>query len=94
VLGVTFEGMISPATPLDAGSNRSNRIFGLDVEEMESGYVAAIAHACGIRFVAFRVVSDAPYEGVPFNPQAARASALFTLNFLLNLPALAPASAP
>ena len=37
------------------------------------------------RYIAFRVVSDAPYEGVPFYPQAARATAVFTVNFLLNL---------
>jgi adenosylhomocysteine nucleosidase len=63
----------------------------MDVEEMESGHVAAVAHAYGIRYIAFRVVSDAPYEGVPFYPLAARATGLFTLNFLQNLP---PLSAP
>jgi len=36
-------------------------------------------------------VSDAPYEGIPFYPLAARATALFSVNFLENLADL-PAS--
>jgi adenosylhomocysteine nucleosidase len=72
----------------------SARTFGMDVEEMESGHVAAIAHAYGIRYIAFRVVSDAPYEGVPFHPLAARATGLFTINFLENLPPIDSAHAP
>jgi len=58
------------------------------VEEMESGHVAALAHAYGVRYVTFRVVSDAPYDGVPFHATAARATARFTVAFLRNLPAL------
>ena len=57
---------------------------------MESGHVAAIAHAYGIRYIAFRVVSDAPYDGVPFFALAARATGLFTVNFLGNFPLLSP----
>jgi len=63
----------------------------MDVEEMESGHVAAIAHVYGIRYGAFRVVSDAPMKASRSTPLAARATGLFTLNFLKNLP---PLSAP
>jgi len=66
----------------------SHRTFGLDVEEMESGDVAAVAHAYGIRYIAFRVVSDAPYAGVQFDPLAARTTGVFTVSFLENLPPL------
>ena len=90
-LGRVFAGVIGSAHEVNLELDRvrwSAQTFGMDVEEMESGHVAAVAHAYGIRFIAFRVVSDAPYEGVPFYPQAARATALFTVNFLQNLPAL------
>ena len=72
----------------------SQRTFGMDVEEMESGHVAAIAHAYGVRYLTFRVVSDAPFEGVPFYALAARATGLFTVNFLGNLPPLTPPATP
>ncbi len=90
-MGRVFPGVIGSAHEVNLELDRvqwSARTFGLDVEEMESGHVAAIAHAYGIRYIAFRVVSDAPYEGVPFFPMAARATALFTVNFLENLPPL------
>jgi adenosylhomocysteine nucleosidase len=90
-LGRVFSGVIGSAHEVNLELDRvrwSAQTFGMDVEEMESGHVAALAHAYGIRFVAFRVVSDAPYEDVPFHPQAARATAIFTVNFLQNLPAL------
>lgn len=90
-LGRVIGGVIGSAHEVNLELARvqwSHRTFGMDVEEMESGHVAAIAHAYGIRFIAFRVVSDAPYEGVPFYPTAARATALFTVNFLENLPPL------
>jgi len=86
-----FPGIIGSAHEVNLELDRvawSHRTFGMDVEEMESGHVAAIAHACGVRYIAFRVVSDAPYDGVPFYPQAARATGLFTVNFLHNLPPL------
>jgi adenosylhomocysteine nucleosidase len=86
-----FSGVIGSAHEVNLELDRvgwSHRTFGMDVEEMESGHVAALAHACGIRYIAFRVVSDAPYEGVPFYPLAARATGLFTISFLENLPAL------
>jgi adenosylhomocysteine nucleosidase len=89
-MGRVFPGVIGSAHEVNLELDRvrwSAQTFGMDVEEMESGHVAAIAHAYGIRYVAFRVVSDAPYEGVPFFPQAARATALFTVNFLHNYPA-------
>lgn len=92
-MGRVFEGVIGTAHEINLELDRvrwSNRTFGMDVEEMESGHVAAIAHAYGIRYIAFRVVSDAPYEGVPFYSLAARATALFTVNFLENLPSLTP----
>jgi adenosylhomocysteine nucleosidase len=60
----------------------------MDVEEMESGHVAAIAHAFGIRCIAFRVVSDAPYAKVPFHSEAALVTGRFTVGFLEKLPAL------
>lgn len=88
-MGRVFAGVIGSAHEINLELDRvrwSHDTFGLDVEEMESAHVAAIAHACGIRYVSFRVVSDAPYEGVPFYPLAARATALFTINFLENLP--------
>lgn len=91
-MGRVYAGVIGSAHEINLELDRvrwSARTFGMDVEEMESGHVAAIAHAYGIRYIAFRVVSDAPYEGVPFYAQAARASILFTLNFLENLPPLA-----
>lgn len=90
-MGRVFAGVIGSAHEVNLELDRvrwSAQTFGMDVEEMESGHVAAIAHAYGIRYIAFRVVSDAPYEGVPFHPQAARATALFTVDFLQNLPAL------
>jgi adenosylhomocysteine nucleosidase len=90
-MGRVFPGIIGSAHEVNLELDRvrwSAQTFGMDVEEMESGHVAAVAHAYGIRCVAFRVVSDAPYEGVPFFPQAARATAVFTVNFLQNLPAL------
>lgn len=90
-MGRVFPGIIGSAHEVNLELDRvrwSAQTFGMDVEEMESGHVAALAHAYGIRCIAFRVVSDAPYEGVPFYAQAARATALFTVNFLHNLPAL------
>jgi adenosylhomocysteine nucleosidase len=90
-MGRVFAGVIGSAHEVNLELDRvrwSARTFGMDVEEMESGHIAAIAHAYGIRFIAFRVVSDAPYEGVPFYPMAARATALFTVSFLENLPPL------
>jgi adenosylhomocysteine nucleosidase len=90
-MGRVFSGVIGSAHEVNLELDRvrwSHEIFGMDVEEMESGHVAAIAHAYGIRYIAFRVVSDAPYEGVPFYAQAARATGLFTVNFLRNLPPL------
>jgi adenosylhomocysteine nucleosidase len=91
-MGRVFPGVIGSAHEVNLELDRvqwSARTFGMDVEEMESGHVAAIAHAYGIRYIAFRVVSDAPYEGVPFYAMAARATALYTVNFLENLPPLA-----
>jgi len=96
-MGRVFAGVIGSAHEINLELDRvrwSHRTFGMDVEEMESGHVAAIAHAYGLRYVAFRVVSDAPYEGVPFYALAARATGLFTVNFLLNFPALSPAPSP
>jgi adenosylhomocysteine nucleosidase len=90
-MGRVFAGVIGSAHEVNLELDRvrwSAETFGMDVEEMESGHVAAVAHAYGIRYIAFRVVSDAPYEGVPFYPLAARATALFTVNFLHNLAAL------
>ena len=90
-MGRVFAGIIGSAHEVNLEMDRvrwSHQTFGMDVEEMESGHVAAIAHAYGIRYLAFRVVSDAPYEGVPFYALAARATGLFTVNFLLNLPPL------
>ena len=89
--GRVFAGVIGSAHEVNLELDRvrwSAQTFGMDVEEMESGHVAAVAHAYGIRYIAFRVVSDAPYEGVPFYPLAARATAVFTVNFLQNLAAL------
>lgn len=90
-LGRVFAGTIGSAHEINLELDRvkwSQQVFGMDVEEMESGHVAAIAHAYGIRFIAFRVVSDAPYEGIPFYALAGRATAQFTVNFLHNLPRL------
>lgn len=90
-MGRVFPGTIGSAHEVNLELDRvrwSARTFGMDVEEMESGHVAALAQAYGIRYIAFRVVSDAPYEGVPFYAQAARATGLFTVNFLHNLPPL------
>ncbi len=90
-MGRVFAGVIGSAHEVNLELDRvrwSAQTFGMDVEEMESGHVAALAYAYGIPYIAFRVVSDAPYEGVPFHPEAARATALFTVNFLQNLPAL------
>jgi adenosylhomocysteine nucleosidase len=92
-MGRVFAGVIGSAHEVNLELDRvrwTRDTFGLDVEEMESAHVAALAHAWGIRYVSFRVVSDAPYEGVPFYAQAARATALFTINFLENLPPLPP----
>jgi Nucleoside phosphorylase len=98
-MGRVFPGVIGSAHEINLELDRvrwSNVTFGMDVEEMESGHIAALAHAYHIRYIAFRVVSDAPYEGIPFYAQAARATALFTVNFLHNLPTLerAAPSAP
>lgn len=96
-MGRVFSGVIGSAHEINLELDRvrwSRDTFGMDVEEMESGHVAALAHAFGIRYIAFRVVSDAPYEGVPFYALAARATGLFTVNFLHNLPALSPAPTP
>jgi adenosylhomocysteine nucleosidase len=90
-MGRVFPGVIGTAHEVNLELDRvqwSHRTFGMDVEEMESAHVAALAQACGIRYIAFRVVSDAPYESVPFYPGAARATALFTVSFLQNLPPL------
>ena len=90
-MGRVFAGVIGSAHEINLELDRvqwTQRTFGMDVEEMESGHIAALAHAFGIRYISFRVVSDAPYEGVPFYALAARATALFTVNFLENLPAL------
>jgi len=90
-MGRVFAGVIGSAHEVNLELDRvrwSRETFGMDVEEMESAHVAAIAHAFGIRYISFRVVSDAPYEGVPFYPLAARATGLFTINFLHNLPPL------
>jgi adenosylhomocysteine nucleosidase len=92
-MGRVFPGVIGSAHEVNLELDRvrwSRDTFGMDVEEMESAHVAAVAHACGIRYVSFRVVSDAPYEGIPFYALAARATALFTVNFLENLPPLTP----
>jgi adenosylhomocysteine nucleosidase len=96
-MGRVFSGVIGSAPEVNLELDRvrwSARTFGMDVEEMESGVVAAVAHAYGIRYVAFRVVSDAPYEQVRFIPTAANATSLFTVNFLENLPPLSPSRAP
>ncbi len=90
-MGNLYEGVIGSAHEINLELDRvkwSRDTFGMDVEEMESGHVAALAHAYGVRYVAFRVVSDAPYDGVPFYALAGRAGALFTVNFLKNLPGL------
>ena len=90
-MGRVFAGVIGSAHEVNLELDRvrwSQRTFGMDVEEMESGHVAALAHAYGIRYIAFRVVSDAPYEGVTFIAEAARATGIFTVNFLENLPPL------
>ncbi len=90
-LGRVMAGVIGSAHEVNLELDRvqwSHRTFGMDVEEMESGHVAALAHTYGIRYIAFRVVSDAPYDGVPFYAEAARATGLFTVSFLRNLPAL------
>ena len=62
-MGRVFSGVIGSAHEVNLELDRvrwSHRVFGMDVEEMESAHVAAIAHAYGIRYIAFRVVSDAP----------------------------------
>ena len=90
-MGRVIPGVIGSAHEVNLELDRvrwSHETFGMDVEEMESGHVAALAHAYGIRYIAFRVVSDAPYDGVHFHPTAARATGLFTVNFLKNLPPL------
>lgn len=92
-MGRVFPGVIGSAHEVNLELDRvrwSRETFGMDVEEMESAHVAALAHAFGIRYVSFRVVSDAPYEGVPFYAMAARATGLFTINFLENLAPLPP----
>lgn len=91
LMGRVIPGVIGSAHEVNLELDRvrwSHETFGMDVEEMESGHVAALAHAYGIRYIAFRVVSDAPYDGVHFHPTAARATGLFTVNFLKNLPPL------
>jgi adenosylhomocysteine nucleosidase len=90
-MGRVFAGVIGSAHEINFELDRvrwSHEKFGMDVEEMESGHVAALAHAYGIRYIAFRVVSDAPYEDIPFYALAARATTLFTIDFLRNLPPL------
>ncbi|HET7535096.1 MAG TPA: 5'-methylthioadenosine/S-adenosylhomocysteine nucleosidase [Candidatus Didemnitutus sp.] len=90
-LGRAMAGVVGSAHEVNLELDRvqwSHRRFGMDVEEMESGHVAALAHVYGIRYVAFRVVSDAPYDGVPFHPDAAHATGLFTVAFLHELPPL------
>lgn len=72
----------------------SHDTFGLDVEEMESAHVAALARAYGIRYIAFRVVSDAPYDGIEFQPEAARVTGRFTVRFVTGLPAFPAPSTP
>jgi adenosylhomocysteine nucleosidase len=52
-----------------------------------------VAPAQGVRYIAFRLISDAPNDEVPFYGQAVQATALFTLNFLENFPPF-PAAAP
>src|SRR5258708_6352162 len=87
--GRVFKGVIGSAHEVNLELDRvkwSHDTFGMDVEEMESGHVAAVAAAFNVRYVAFRVVSDAPYEGITFIAQAARGTAQFTVNFLHNLP--------
>ncbi len=89
-MGRVFAGVIGSAHEVNLELDRvrwTAQTFGMDVEEMESAHVGALAHAYGIRCISFRVVSDAPYEGVPYYAQAARAVTLFTVNFILNLPA-------
>jgi adenosylhomocysteine nucleosidase len=88
-MGRVLPGVIGSAHEVNLELDRvqwSQRTFAMDVEEMESGHVAAIAHAYNIRYISFRVVSDAPYENVPFAASAARATALFTVSFLRSLP--------
>ncbi|MFI5336002.1 MAG: hypothetical protein ACHQ5A_04415 [Opitutales bacterium] len=95
-LGRVLAGVIGSAHEVNRELDRvrwSHETYGMDVEEMESGHVAALARAYGVRYIAFRVVSDAPYDGLEFDPSAARTTALFTLAFLENLPAL-PALSP
>ena len=90
-MGRVFAGVIGSAHEVNLELDRvgwSHQNFAMDVEEMESGHVAAIARQFHVRYIAFRVVSDAPYEHVPFYPQAARATGLFTVNFLENFLAL------
>lgn len=89
-LGRVLAGTIGSAHEVNLELDRvhwSHETFGMDVEEMESGHIGAIAHAYGIRYVAFRVVSDAPYDGVSFHPTAAVTTARFTVSFLENCPA-------
>jgi adenosylhomocysteine nucleosidase len=86
--GHVREGVIGSAHEVNLELDRvrwSHDTFGLDVEEMESAHVAALARAYGIRYISFRVVSDAPYDGVDFKPEAALTTAAFTLRFIANL---------
>ena len=94
--GRVLAGVIGSAHEVNLELDRvrwTHNTYGMDVEEMESGHVAALAHAFGLRYIAFRVVSDAPYERVDFEPEAARVTARFTVAFLHQLPVL-PALPP
>ena len=90
-LGRVFAGVIGSAHEINLELDRvewSHRTFGMDVEEMESGYVAAVAHAYGIRYIAFRVVSDAPYDGIRFDPLCRSRDVPLHLEFHPESPAL------
>ena len=89
--GRVLPGVIGSAHEVNLELDRvrwTHDTFGMDVEEMESGHVAALAYAYGIRYIAFRVVSDAPFDKVDFEPEAARVTALYTVAFLQHLPEL------
>jgi adenosylhomocysteine nucleosidase len=90
-MGRVISGVIGSAQQINLELDRvawTHKTFGMDVEEMESGPVAAIARAFGVRYIAFRVVSDAPYARIRFQESAAKATSLFTIAYLKNLPAL------
>jgi adenosylhomocysteine nucleosidase len=78
-MGRVIAGVIGSAHQVNLELDRvawTHKIFGMDVEEMESGPAAAIARAFGVRYIAFRVVSDAPYAGIRFQESAAKATGL------------------